>query len=703
MAPRQDKSRDADLAQALSLHRSGNAAAAAPLYRRVITREPRNAQALHFLGLAEASLGRHAEATDLMRRSVDAAPGNVDFLANYAKLLVMLGQHAEALAACEQGLAHQPANPVLLYGRALCGLRLGRPQEALNDFDRVVELQPDNAAAFLDRGATLATLGRPDDALASFNRALQINPRSPEAHYNIGRLLDTMRRHEEAIVAFERAIALRPAYPDAYVARGSALRELRRYGEALASYDKALALQPDLKFIEGTRLHCKMHICDWASLEQEIVRLHQHVSAGMKASAPFTVLATSASPREQLVCARTYVADRHPPAAAPLWRGEIYRHDKIRIAYMSGELREQATSYLAAGMFECHDRSRFEVHAIATGIDDGSPMRQRLQAAFDAFTDVQGKTDREIAEHLRRAEIDILVNLNGFFGVERTGIFALRPCPVQVNYLGYPGTMGAAYMDYIIADETVIPPDELGEYDEKVVYLPNSYQVNDRKRAIADRAFARADMGLPADAFVFCCFNVTHKILPSMFEVWMRLLAAVEGSVLWLLEANRSVKENLAREAERRGVAADRIVFAPFIAMPEHLARLRLADLVLDTLPHNAHTTASDALWAGVPVLTCLGTTFAGRVAASLLRAVGLPELVTTSPGEYEALALRLARDPAALAAVGAKLAGNRGPCPLFDTVRYTRDIEAAYVGMWERFQRGEPPESFAVVSSREP
>ncbi len=686
----------------MSLHQSGNIAAAAQAYRDLIRDDQRNFHALHYLGVIEAAQGRHQEAIRLMERSLAIMPINIDFLANYANLLAMTGRYAEELAAFEKASALQANNADFIYGRAVCSFRLGRLEEALASFDRVVSLQPGNFIALNERGAVLADLKRFDEALASFDHALNFQPQYAEAYYNKGRLLDDLRRYDDALIAYDRAIALQPAFYQAHVNRGSALRELKRYREAYQAYDRALAIEPNLPFIEGSRLHSKMHICDWSNLDHEISRLHMHIREGKKASAPFTVLATSTSPHEQLLCARSYVADRYPKSPNPIWRGEAYRHSRIRVAYVSGELREQATSYLAAGLFECHDRNKFEILALSTGINDGSPMRRRLEAAFNSIVDVQLESDRTVAELIRRREVDILVNLNGFFGVERTGIFALRPCPIQVNYLGYPGTMGADYIDYVIADKFVIPMDKHEHYAEKVVYLPETYQVNDRKRRVSDRPVTRAEFGLPELGFVFCCFNNSHKLTPSMFAIWMRLLSQIDGSVLWLLEANDAVNTALKRAAEERGVSGTRIMFAPFADLAEHLARQRLADLFLDTLPHNAHTTASDALWVGLPVLICMGSTFAGRVAGSLLHSAGVPDLITHSLEEYEAVALRLAREPALLRTLKARLARNRDTCPLFDTARFTRHIEAAYMDMWQRQQSGKPPVSF-VVDPAEP
>jgi len=440
-----------------------------------------------------------------------------------------------------------------------------------------------------------------------------------------------------------------------------------------------------------------MHMCEWDGLEQQIANLGVRIKSGKRASTPFPSLAASASAAEQLQCARTFALHKHPLSSRPVWNGERYRHERIRVGYVSGEFREHATSYLVAELFELHDRSRFEVFGVSTEAPDQSPMARRVARACEHFLDVSAQPDRAVASLLRNHEIDILLDLNGYFGRARTNVFAARAAPVQVNYLGFPGTMGAEYMDYIIADRHVIPEDQRHYFTEHVVYLPDSYQANDSKRKISEETPTRAAAGLPERGIVYCCFNNNHKILPGTFDIWMRLLGRIEGSVLWLLQGNPAVSDNIRREAQRRGVAPERIVFAPRVKLEDHLARHRLADLFLDTLPHNAHTTASDALWAGLPVLTCMGTTFAGRVAGSLLNAVGLTELITQTAEDYEALALKLAADAPLLADIKAKLARNRTVFPLFDTDRFRRHIEAAFVTMWERSQRGEPAAGFAV------
>jgi predicted O-linked N-acetylglucosamine transferase (SPINDLY family) len=381
----------------------------------------------------------------------------------------------------------------------------------------------------------------------------------------------------------------------------------------------------------------------------------------------------------------------------PLYRGERYEHSRIRIAYVSGDFRQHPLAQLMAGVFEHHDRSRFETFGVSYGPDDGSELRQRLTRGFDRFIDVAGGSDTEVAELLHREQVDVAIDLGGFTSGGRPHIFSKRPAPVQVSYLGYPGTSGSPVIDYILADEIVIPADQRQFYSEKVVWLPDTYYPNDNLRRIAPETPTRKAAGLPDSGFVFCSFNNSYKITPEVFDVWMRLLREIEGSILWLMASNPSVPDNLRREAASRGVFPERLIFARFVPTDEHLARHRLADLFLDTTHYNAHTTACDALWAGLPVLTRTGDTFTSRVATSLLHAVGLPEMAVTSLDEYAGLALHLARDPSALAAIKAKLAAKRDTMALFDTARLTRHLEAAYAAMVNLSRSGKPPEPLKI------
>jgi predicted O-linked N-acetylglucosamine transferase (SPINDLY family) len=470
----------------------------------------------------------------------------------------------------------------------------------------------------------------------------------------------------------------------------------RRYAQAIEASDRAIALDPDS--VPGARvgIHARLWACDWRRREADEHRVSEEVKAGRPIMTPFYHRAISNSEAESLALARLFTKGL-PPAGA-LWRGERYAHDKIRVAYSSTDFRDHVLSDVMAGCFEHHDRSRFQMTAISLGPDDGSVMRRRITAAFDRFIDVQAMGDSEVAKLLRKLEIDIVVDLNGNSGDCRTGIFAHRPAPVQVSFLGFPGTMALPFFEYIIADPVVIPDGHRMHYTEQVVDMPHTYMPTDGARQMPARAPNRTDAGLPATGFVFACHNSEYKITPEVFDTWMRLLKTVDGSVLWLKSPNPPALVNLRREANARGVAPERLVFAPRLTQAkDHLSRLQLADLFLDTCPYNAHASACDALWAGVPVVTCLGSTFSGRVAASVLHAIGLPELVTGSLAEYEGLAATLALDCNRLATIKAKLIRKRDTAPLFDTARFTRDLESAYTIMWKRQQDGLPAASFAV------
>jgi protein O-GlcNAc transferase len=576
--------------------------------------------------------------------------------------------------------------------------RLGRSGEAVASFDRALAINPGLTEVWVHRGDTLLELNRADEALASYDRALKLAPSSAEAWNNRGTALQRLRRSGDALASYERALALKPDFAEALYNRGSIeWVERRQYDAAVRDLERAAMLDPDrMSARRDLLLHLRMHRGDWRDFEHDVAALDAGVRAGKGVVAPFVYAALSVRPEDLQACA-ILQASHHYPAAPAVWRGRRCCHDRIRLGYMSGEFRAQATAFLMAELYELHDKTRFELIAFDNGAADSSLVRERLETAFDRFVNISNLSDKAAADQIATEEVDILINLNGYFGEHRMGVFARKPAPIQVNYLGFPGTLGASYMDYILADRFVIPENEQQFYVEKVIYLPDTYQANDSKRPIALSPLTRLENGLPENGFVFCNFNQSYKLVPRMFAVWMRILAQVEGSVLWMLESNTLLPDNLRREAAQHGIAGDRLIFAPMVELDRHLARLKLADLFLDSLPYNAHTTASDALWAGLPLLTCRGTAFPGRVAASLLHAIGLPELVTENFVDYEALALRLARDPALLDFMRRKLMANRLTTPLFDTQRFRRNIESAYTTMWEIFQRGENPKSFAV------
>jgi predicted O-linked N-acetylglucosamine transferase (SPINDLY family) len=501
-----------------------------------------------------------------------------------------------------------------------------------------------------------------------------------------------LRRLKNALASCDKAIARKPGDADGHVNRAFVLERLERLEDALASYKKAIALKPEYEFLSGALVFAKMQICDFTNAEYEFAQLSERILRGEKASRPFPILAISGSSQVQKKAAEIWIRSRHPTSAALPAIPKRPVRQKIRIGYFSADYCDHAVMHLMAELFERHDRLKFELFAFSFGPESNDEIRRRAATSFDDFIDVRNISDEDVALLCRNLEIDIAVDLMGFTANGRPSIFAFRASPIQISYLGYCGTMGADYIDYIVADPIVIPEESKQYYCEKIVYLPNSYQVNSR-RSIAKKTFTRAELGLPPMGFVFCCFNNNYKITTRVLDCWIRILKKVEGSVLWLFESNEKAASNLRQRALTGGVNPERLIFAKRLPLlSEHLARYRSADLFLDTLPYNAHATASDALWAGLPVLTCLGETFAGRVAASLLNAINLPELVKTTLEAYEAFAIELADHPDRLKEIKQKLDKNRLTTPLFDTELFTKHIERAYVAMCERYHAGLPP-----------
>jgi predicted O-linked N-acetylglucosamine transferase (SPINDLY family) len=687
--------------QALALLHQAKLAEAELICAEVLSQQPNHFDALHLLGIIAAQTQRTERAAQLIRKAIGLNPNIASAHSNLGHALTELKHPAEALASYDKAIILKPDYAEADNGRGVALLNLNRPTEALASYDKAIALKPGYAEPYNNRGTALLDQNRPADALASYDKAIALKPGHAKAYYNRGNALHDLKRYEEAVASYDKAIALQPQFAEAYVNRGNALQEAKRHEQAFASYDKALALDPDLDEVQGLRFHTKMHLCDWTNFDTEYAQLISSVRKGNIASPPFPLLALPSSPDDQLRCAKQYVAANVILCEEPVWQGERYNNERIRVAYLSADFRQHPGAYLIAGLIEQHDRSRFEIIGVSFGVDDRSKIRKRLVTAFDKFYDVQTKSDQEVAKLLRDLQVDIAVDRNGHTLGSRIGIFACRPAPIQVSFLGYPGTTGTQFIDYIIADKVVAPLEHQQFFTEKIVHLPDCYQINDSKRKIAENTPARQAVDLPDHGFVFCCFNNNYKIIPPMFDLWMRILKNVDDSVLWLLSANAAAESNLRKEAEARGIKSARLIFARRVPLADHLARHRLADLFLDTLPYNAHTTASDALWAGLPVLTCLGEAFAGRVAASLLNAIRLPDLITTTLEDYEQLAIQLATNPEKLPRRKRRLAENRLTTPLFDTELFAKDIEAAYTTMYKRHITGLAPEYIAITDQK--
>ena len=651
------------LIEGLSFLHKGKMAQAKTLFEQALHIQPKSFDALNLLGFVAALTKNYLLAAELFGQAIFINQNNSGTLSNYANVLKELKRFDEALAS----------------------------------YDQAIKLKVDYPEAYFNRGITLGELNRFDEALASFDQAIKFKVDYADAYVSRGNALKELRRFDDALASYDQAIKLKVDYTEAYINRGIVLEGCKRFDEASASYKSALSLRPDYEFLLSMVIRINMQICNWDGITEKISLYEADILKRKAITEPFVALTLLDKPDLHKMTSEAYTKTFFKRKQTPDLISTHRIDGKIRIGYYSADFHNHATSYLMAELFELHDARKFELYGFSFGLRPKDEMGERVSVAFNKFFDVSFTSDREVAILSRQLGIDIAVDLKGYTKDNRMGIFAERCAPIQVSYLGYPGTLGADYIDYVIADKTVLPESSQDHFTEKVVYLPHSYQVNDSKRKISDRVFTKAELGLPLKGFIFCCFNNNYKIFPATFDSWMRILKAVEGSVLWLLEDNKTAASNLRKEAQARGVEISRLVFVKRIKLDEHLARHRLADLFLDTLPYNAHTTASDALWAGLPVLTCTGRSFPSRVAGSLLNAVELPELVTQTQEEYEARAIELATHPSIMQKLRRKLERNRITTPLFNGKLFAKHIESAYVAMHERAQAGLPTEHIEI------
>jgi len=704
-------------------------------YDRALGLDPNDALTHYNRGSVLKDLKRLEDALASYDAAVALNSDYAEAYVNRGNVLQELQQHVAAVESFGRAIELKPIFAEAFQGRGLSQDALKHFEEALASYDVAIALNPDYAEAYVNRGNLLQKLRRHSAAVESFGRAIELEPLFAEAFQGRGLSWYFLRRFGDALTDYDKAIALKPDVAAVYHYRGhlladldlnhDALRDhskaaelnpdaeyyqslaaslvrLKQFDLAITNYDKASALDPGRAYLIGNSRLAKMHACHWDGLQADLDLIAEGIRAGNPVCEPMPLAAMLDSPALLRSMAEIWVRDRvlhgldkkkhlQPVIGGSPGYFPALPLGKIRIGYFSADFRTHPVACLTAGMFECHDRSRFEVTAFAFGPETNDAMQGRLAKAFDRFVDVRHQSNFEVAALARELGIDIAVDLNGFTSHSRTEIFALRAAPIQINFLGFPGTLGAQFMDYLIADGTVIPPAQQAHYAERIVYLKNSFMPFDSSYAISDRIFTREELGLPPTGFVFCCFSNNYKIMPEIFDRWMSILSRVEDGVLWLSQVNATAIGNLRKEAERRGVAGGRLIFAGRIESPsEHLARLKVADLFLDTFPYNAHATAMDALWAGVPLLTYAGESFASRVAASLLCTAGLPEFVANSAEQYEEKAVELAKNPTAISAARRKLALR--DTSLFDTEVYTRNIEAAYEAIYERFQSGLPP-----------
>ena len=647
-------------------------------------------------GVCYKAIGQLDAAVKSFEKVLAIKPDYIEVNYNLGVTLKELGRLEDAVKSYEKAVALKPDYADAHYNLGNTLKELGQSAAAVKSYEKALAVNPDDAEAHNNLGNAFKELGRLDDAVKSYEKALAVNPDYAEAQTNLGVTLKELDQLDAAVNCYEKALALKPDYADAHANRGNALKRLKQLDEALASYESAIALDPDLDFILGNALHTKMNLCIWDDLANRINELTNKINNGEKVAMPFPLLALIDDPEIQRKTAEIYANERYPQSHVLSTIERYPKHKKIRIGYFSADFRDHPVAHLTAELYEIHDRSRFEIHAFSCGSDTQDEMNLRIKSGVDHFHDVRMMSYEDTAMLARSVELDIAVDLGGYTQLARTGIFAMSAAPIQISYIGYLGTMGVNYYDYLVADQIIIPEENQKYYSEKIAYLP-SYQVNDSTQSLPETIFTRQDVGIPEAAFVFCCFNNAYKITPTTFDSWGRILEQVDGSVLLIYVNKESTKINLTKEIVLRGIDANRLIFGERLPKPEYLARYRLADLFLDTHPYNAGTTASDALRMGLPVLTCIGHSFASRVAASVINAVNLPELITTTQEQYESLAIELATNPEKLKIIKDKLVNNLPTAPLYDTPLFTRHLESAYLTMYDRYQNGLEPDHIYV------
>ena len=667
----------------------GKLDSAVKFYEKVLTLNPNYYDAHYNLGITFEELDKLDSSIKSYEKVLTIKPDHVATYNNLGVVFNKLGRQEEAVKSYQKAIVIKPDFSDAHNNLGNILKDLGRQEEAVKSYQKAIAINPGFVDAHNSLGISFFKLGQLAKAVISFKQAIAINPGFVDAHSNLGIVLEELGQLDLAVISFEQAIAIKPDFAKVYLSYGNVLTKLNRKDEALVSYESAMSLNPDLDFLLGNHLSNKMYLGIWSDLPRHLNDLKNQINNDEVIIVPFALLGLIDNPEIQRKNTEAFTSKVYPQSHSFPTIGIYPKHKKIRIAYFSSDFHNHATMHLMVELFECHDKLLFELIAFSFGPDKQDQWRQRASLCFDKFKYVGLKSDREISLLARKMEIDIAIDLKGYTQDARPNIFAEGCAPIQLSYLGYPGTMGAKYMDYLIADSTLIPEEKKHHYLEKIVYMPYSYQVNMTNREVSKNSLLRDELGLPVKGFVFCSFNNAYKITPSTFAGWMRILKAVEDSVLWLLEGNTTSSKNLKNEAMKLGVNENRIIFAKRIPVEDHLNRIKQADLFIDTLPYNAHTTASEALRMGLPVLTLEGNSFASRVAASLLRAVSLPELITTTQEQFELVAIQMATHPEKLKKIKDKLIDNLPTAALYDTPLFTRHLESAYLEMYDRYQNG--------------
>ena len=672
--------------------------AAIQSYKKALVINPEYVESQYSLGNIFQELGQFESAIKCYEKVLVIKPNFAEMQNNLGVVFQKVGKLSAALERFQQALVIKPDFAEAHNNLGNVFKELNQLDDALESYKRAIVVNPEYVESHYSLGIIFQELGQFESAIKCYEKVLVINPNYAEAYNNLGNAFNALLQKDDAIKFYEKAISIKPDYSFAYANLASTLKDLKRPEEALVIYESEIIQNSDLDFILSELLDTRMHLCIWDDLPNKLNELRKKINNSEIVLNPFLLLTMIDDPELQRKQAEIYAMDLSS-INNKLPRVNYYsKHKKIRIGYFSSDFREHPVGLLTSELYELHDREHFEIYAFSLWAGANDEVTLRIKAGVDNFYDVHMMSVKDIVLLSRSLEIDIAIDLGGYTAHSRLDIFAMFAAPIQINYLGYPGTMGSNYYDYIIADKSLISEDSKSNFSENIIYLPNCYMPQDRSRKVSEKTLSRQEFNLPEDGFVFCCFNNSFKITPKEFDIWMRLLSKINGSVLWLLKANVSSEINLKNEAKKRGIEPERIIFAHKLEIKEHLARQKLADLFLDTFTFNAHTTASDALWVGLPVLTKAGKGFAARVASSLLTALEIPELITTSENEYEAQALSLATNPEKLASIKKRIVDNRTLTPLYDTEIYIKDLEKAYSYAYERYSSGLQPAELKVL-----
>jgi predicted O-linked N-acetylglucosamine transferase (SPINDLY family) len=685
------------LLRALEHFQSGRLSEADALAQDVLSSSPNEVDALHLRGVVAGLQDRHADAESFFRGAILLDMTNPQIYFNLAKSLTEQSQPANALEYYEKSLKLNPKNEKVWLNYGVCLFLVNDFWSALRAFDETLLINPQSAEALMNKGNCLRELKRFDESRFCHERAIELQPTSGDVWSNFGVLLNTLKHHDEALECYRKATHFNPLLAEAWSNRGAALNDLGQTEEALASYKRAFEIKPNAPYIQGELFHSQMRLCQWDDFDLGCRRIRAALLRGDRVSNPFAVLGFLDDPALQKLCAQIYSDNNLKTQAPPDLRRNEEGNNRIRLGYFSMDFREHPVAYLIDDVISHHDRSNFEVYAFSFDIGLGDSMTEKFKKSFDMFFNVANLSDEETVQLARGYQIDIAIDLGGYTQDARTQIFANRIAPIQISYLGFPGTMGTSCIDYLVGDEVVIHEGNRQHFSEKIIFMPDSFQANPNSRPYGLPNSSRMNYGLPERGFIFCCLNNTWKITPRVFEAWARILSLVPESILWLYVGNDAARKNLRAKLKALGIEPERLVFSEKVSRARYFDQYRFADLFLDTLPYNGGTTASDALWMGLPVLTVQGDSFAARMASSLLCALDLSELVTCSLSEYEEVAVALAKNPIKLSAIKMKLLANKLTHSLFDPKIFTKNLESSYQAVINRHRSGLQPADITV------